>query len=122
MSAALFERKVPAAPDADPNTTAPTDDMVFTLPTPQGGYLPFTWQACLTGTCTTQLWMFEPTLNRWFKVNAVSALTNDVLHLETASTLLGCPSVPTGVKLFLQVTVVGTATKVVVGTLLGGST
>jgi hypothetical protein len=106
MSASKFVRAVPAAPDTNPNTTAPLPDLVFAVPVPQGGYLPAVWCAALGGGCSVQLWAFDATTSSWLTVGAATALTAGA---HTA--LAGAPIGP----LYLQVTVVGTATRLVAG-------
>jgi hypothetical protein len=115
MSAAKIVRAVPAGPDSSPNTTAPPFGSTFQLAIPQAGYAPTIWMSAVGGGCTVQLWALEPMTGRWLSVGSAVALTADVMGFVVAT---GVGSVaPTGCDLFLQVTVIGTATKIAAGVL-----
>lgn len=117
MSAAIFNAAPPAAPDDPPNTTAPAANRKFRLPRPQGGYSPSLWLVATGGGCTVVLWAYEPTLKRWMQCGAAVALLADAAQVGAG---MAGATVPTDMDLFLQVTVVGTASMVAAGTLLPG--
>jgi len=63
----------------------------------------------LDGGCTVQLWGFEPTVQRWYSIGSPAPLVQDVQFQ------FGVSAVPLGVPLFAQVTVVGTASRILGG-------
>lgn len=104
MGAARFQYLAPAAPDAAPNTTAPDTARLFVLPVANQGLGSRVWIVSVGGTMTVQLWAFEPSVpgGRWYAVGgAIAIAAADTQTLTTAA------SVPLGVQLFAQVTVIG---------------
>jgi hypothetical protein len=105
MGAARFQFVAPAAPDAAPNATAPIDSRLFSFPVANQGLGSRVWFASVGGTITLQLWAFEPSIpggGRWYAVGAPVAST-----AADTQTLFAAASVPLGVQLFAQVTVLG---------------
>jgi hypothetical protein len=85
--------------DPNPNTTAPPMARVWSSPVaygPSNGAIPYF--VALDGTSVTfQLWMFDATMNYWFKCQSSVGLSQD-----TVATL---NEVPRGQTYFLQITV-----------------
>lgn len=104
----------PLVVDPDPNATAPAASRLFQIPRPS--QTEGIWLGALGGPATVALWVFEPNLKRWLRQTfggaATFALTADNL------TNLGLGSFVWGVDAFVQVTVAGGATHVLLGTLL----
>lgn len=106
-----------AAADADPNTTAPAANRIFTLPTlfPGGGF-PSAWLIAEGGTPTIELWYLvsfpeTPSVpSRWFRWNnaAVSVPVDQMTPFTT-------PSIPIDLPAFLRVTTVNGAKRVSIG-------
>ena len=109
MGAAHFQYAVPASPDSVPNSTTPRESNTWQFPIAQLSFGSRFWMLALGGDCTVQLWGFEPTVQRWFSIVSPASLVEDTLFLFDIS------AVPLGVPLFAQVTVVGTASRILGG-------
>lgn len=85
--------------DPNPNTTAPPTARVWSSPVaygPSDGAIPYF--VALSGTSVTfQLWMFDATMNFWFKCQSALGLSSD-----TVATL---NPVPRGQTYFVQILV-----------------
>lgn len=83
--------------DANPNTTAPASERQWDAPSASlpDGATP--WIAVRGGiSVTLQLWVYDSTMSRWFKLQPAFGLSSD--QVQTLS------PAPRGAKLFLQVT------------------
>lgn len=109
MGAAHFQYAVPASADPAPNTTPPRESNTWQFPVAQLSFGSRFWMLALGGSCTVQLWGFEPTVQRWFSIGSPASLTQDALFLFDVS------AVPLGMPLFAQVTNVGTASRILGG-------
>jgi len=109
MGAAHFQYAVPASPNPAPNTTPPRESNTWQFPIAQLSFGSRFWMLSLGGYCTVQLWGFEPTVQRWYLIGAPASLVEDEQYQFDVS------AVPLGVPLFAQVTVVGTASRILGG-------
>lgn len=90
----------PIAADADPNTTAPSADRIFSTPLRSGSWTggPVTLYGLLAdGTsCSFTVWAFSTQYAKWFQIGAATAVTALVMGSVT--------NIPSGADVFIQIT------------------